>query len=106
MEPHAHKTVDFTRIFDLLQFQKDRYPNHKAMSFWTQGAWHSLSLTTVMDRVDALTLVLQQAGFKKADKAILVPESGNPEWIIIDLALQQLGVIVVPVHPTLNTDET
>lgn len=106
MEPHAHKTVDFTRIFDLLQFQKDRYPNHKAMSFWTQGAWHSLSLTTVMDRVDALTLVLQQVGLKKADKAILVPESGNPEWIIIDLALQQLGVIVVPVHPTLNTDET
>ena len=105
MDLHSQKSFDFNRVFDLLHFQKDRYPNHRALSCWYHGSWHALSITTVLDRVDALTLILVQAGFKKADKAILVPESGNPEWIIIDLALQQLGIVVVPVHPTLNTDE-
>ena len=105
MEISAQKSFDFTRIFELLQFQKDRYPNHKALSTWTQGSWRSYSITTIMDKADALSLLLLQAGFKKADRAILVPESGSPDWIIIDMALQQIGIVVVPVHPTLQADE-
>lgn len=105
MEIRTQKTFDFTRIFELLQFQKDRYPNSKALSRWSHGEWHSLSITTLMDKIDALSIKFIQAGFKKNDKAILVPESGNPDWVIIDMALQQIGIVVVPVHPTLNDEE-
>jgi long-chain acyl-CoA synthetase len=43
--------------------------------------------------------------FKAGEKIIFVPVIGSPDWVILDFACQQVGLIVVPIHPTLNENE-
>ena len=41
-------------------------------------------------------------GISKGDKLALIL-SNSPEWVIRDLAAASLGVVVVPIHTTFNT---
>lgn len=101
----VHKSFDFTRVFEVLQYQNEKYPNHRCLNEWQEGKWKSTSLTDMLDKVDSLSLQFYQKGLVKGDMVILIPQSGSPKWMIIDLALQQIGVIVVPLHPTLHENE-
>ena len=101
------KTQDnnFTRVFDLLSYQQEKYPNTKALNAAVNGEWISHSIEEIQQRSNALSCWFIKQGYKQGEKIILVPQAGNPEWMIIDFACQQVGLIVVPVHPTSNNEE-
>lgn len=105
MEISKRQSTDFTRVFDLLAYQRAKYPNEKALNAVIDDVWKSYSIDEIQQRVDALTCWFLKEGFKQGDKVIIVPNAGNPEWMIIDFACQQIGVIVVPVHPTSHDSE-
>jgi len=105
MEFTKKTSVDFTRIFDILPYQLEKYPNATALNAFRGGRWIGYSIGEVQEKVDALSCWFIQNGFQKGEKVILVPVIGNPEWMIIDFACQQVGLITVPVHPTSNDEE-
>jgi long-chain acyl-CoA synthetase len=105
MEISKRQGNDFTRVFDLLAYQRDKYPNAKALNASYHDTWKSYSIEDVIQRVDALSCWFLKQGYKQGEKIILVPQAGNPEWMIVDFACQQIGAIVVPVHPTSHDDE-
>lgn len=105
MEVTRKTSNDFIRIFDILNYQKEKYPNRTALNFFHKGKWESYSIQQVQDKVDHLSCWLINNGYLKGDKVILVPVMGNPEWMILDFACQQVGIITVPVHPTSRTEE-
>ena len=43
------------------------------------------------------------AGLPPGDRLAIVAES-RPEWLLVDLAAQTVGVVTVPVYPTLRAD--
>ena len=96
---------DFTRIFDIIQYQKEKYPNPEALNGFASGQWHPLAVQEIQDRVDALSCWFMKNGYAKGEKIILVPIMGSPEWMILDYACQQQGLITVPVHPTSRQEE-
>jgi long-chain acyl-CoA synthetase len=100
MEITRKKSSDFTRIFDILSYQREKYPNVTALNSFVDGKWKSYSIETIQNTVDAISCWLLNQGFTKGDKIILVPIIGNPEWVMLDFACQQIGVITIPVHPT------
>lgn len=99
------KKVDFTRVFELIHYQKEKYPNQKSLNYFSQGQWKSLSTEEIQNRVNSLSCWFLENHFKPGEKIIFVPVIGSPNWMILDFACQQVGLITVPVHPTLNEDE-
>ncbi len=105
MERVKKSFVDFTRIFDILSYQQEKYPNATALNAFRAGRWTGYSIRTIQEKVDALSCWFIQKGFQKGEKVIFVPVIGSPEWMILDFACQQVGIITVPVHPTSNDEE-
>ncbi|NOS54990.1 MAG: long-chain fatty acid--CoA ligase [Cyclobacteriaceae bacterium] len=99
------KKVDFTRVFELIHYQKEKYPNQKSLNYFLQGQWKSLSTEEIQNRVNALSCWFIANHFKAGEKIIFIPVIGSPDWMILDFACQQVGLVSVPVHPTLNEDE-
>jgi long-chain acyl-CoA synthetase len=99
------KKVDFTRVFELIHYQKEKYPNQKAFNSFSQGQWKSQSTEEIQNRINALSCWFLANQFKAGEKIIFVPVIGSPDWIILDFACQQVGLVVVPIHPTLNENE-
>jgi long-chain acyl-CoA synthetase len=54
-----------------------------------------------VDRLRDVALGLCALGLEPGDRLALVSES-RPEWLTVDLAAQTLGVVVVPIYPTLT----
>jgi len=97
--------ANFTRLFDLLNYQVTKYPNSTAFNFFKDGVLHSISITQFQERADALSVWFIENGFQKGEKIIIAPLIGSPDWMIIDFACQQIGLITVPIHPNLHDEE-
>lgn len=100
MEITRKQSSDFTRIFDILSYQREKYPNVNALNSFVEEKWKGYSIESIKKNADAISCWLIRKGFAKGDKIIFVPIIGNPEWMMLDFACQQIGVITVPVHPT------
>ncbi len=92
--------MDFRRLFDLFNYQKDRYPQQAALVHKVNNKWKTFSTDDVINEINRLSAGLLDLGLKKGDKVAIITYIGRPEWNIVDFALQQIGVIVVPIHAT------
>jgi long-chain acyl-CoA synthetase len=99
------KHADFTRVFDILQYQQEKYPQQSALSFQQDGKWKSLSIQEIQNKANDISAWLIHQGFKKGDCIAIIPRMGSAMWMMIDFACQQIGVITVPLHPTSSADE-
>jgi long-chain acyl-CoA synthetase len=97
--------MDFTRVFDILEYQQKKYPEKAALNTFERGRWQGFSIEAIRQRVDLISCWLSENGYSKGDKIAFVPKMGKPEWMMLDFACQQLGIIVVPIHPTSTTEE-
>jgi long-chain acyl-CoA synthetase len=75
------------------------------------GQWKKYSTTDVKELVDKLSAGLLSLGISCGDMTaqgrdkIAILCKNRPEWVILDLAVQQIGAILVPVYPTINVHE-
>ncbi|MEY4929617.1 MAG: hypothetical protein RI909_341 [Bacteroidota bacterium] len=97
--------VDFTRVFDILSYQQKKYPQSKAVNEKRHGQWKSYSIDQLIQHVDRISCWLIDNGYQKGDHVAVMPKMGSPEWLMVDFACQQTGLILVPVHPTASLDE-
>ncbi len=98
-------TTSFTRVFDILNYQLNKYPQARALNKFVNGKWESYSINEIQKRADALSCWLLENGFKKGNNVAIIPVMGRPEWMIFDFACQQIGVVLVPIHPTASDKE-
>lgn len=89
---------NFTRIFDVLAYQLAKYPNEKALNTSENGDWKGYSIQEIIQRVNHLSCWFIRNGYTSGQKIILAPVTGSPEWMIIDFACQQVGLVTVPIH--------
>jgi len=97
--------IDFNRLFDIIHYQQQKFPQQKALNSFEAGAWKSYSIDEIQKRVDIISCWLLSQGFEKGTCVVTIPRMGSPVWMIIDFACQQVGLILVPVHPTSSTEE-
>jgi len=69
------------------------------------GAWRPVSTKEFMDRVRAVSSALEGLGVKSGDRVALLSEN-RPEWAIVDFACQCYGAILVPIFPTMVSEQT
>jgi len=91
------------RLIDILPYQLEHYPNEKAFSDKITGSWRSFSTAEVKKIIDELSLGFLKLGCKPGDKIAII-SNNRVEWNFIDIAVLQIGGVVVPLYPTTSED--
>ncbi len=95
---------DYTRLFDIIYYQLENFPQEDAFSRKENGVWIKYSTQQTVDLVNKVSLALIKLGVKPDDKIAIVSPN-RPEWNIVDLGSQQVGSVNVPVYPTISEGE-
>ncbi|MGI9543468.1 MAG: AMP-binding protein, partial [Cyclobacteriaceae bacterium] len=93
--------VEPTRLFDILEYQATHLPQPDCLAAKVDGRWVTYSTQDTMDIVNQFSLGLLKSGIKKDDKIAII-SFNRPEWVWIDLAIQQLGAVSVPMYPNIT----
>src|SRR5258705_2763041 len=99
------------RLFDCLQYHLERKPLDDMLAGKESGQWKKYSTAAVKEIVDNLSAGLLSLGISSGDMTaegrdkIAILSKNRPEWIMLDMAIQQIGAILVPVYPTINVNE-
>lgn len=97
--------MDFARLFDILDYQQERFPQAVSLAGRENGVWRTWSTADALAERDRISAGLLARGFQKGDTIGILTHCGSPQWLIADGALQQLGMVPVPVHATARPDE-
>src|SRR6185503_16434281 len=99
------------RLFDCLDYQLEKFHLPAMMAAKEGGKWREYSSAEVKTIVDTLSIGLMKLGIGGNDMSIegrdkiAVLSKNRPEWMILDLAVQQTGAVLTPVYPTINVNE-
>ena len=100
-----------TRLFDCLEYQLKVAPLPDMFAAKEGGVWEKHSTSEVNDTVNQIASGLLHLGIspndmsaEKRDKVAIISKN-RPEWLMIDLAVQKIGAVLVPVYPTINVNE-
>lgn len=94
-----------TRLFDYIQGQLDNNPQDRCIGRKEGNDWKFWSTSELVESAHKLASGLISLGLKKGDKVSMVAYKNRPEWYIVDLATQYLGIINVPLYPTISSNE-
>ena len=100
-----------TRLFDCIQYQLKTKPLPDMLAAKENGKWRSYSTGEVKELVDQLGGGLLNMGIGAGDMTdagrdkVAILCKNRPEWILLDLAVQQIGAVLTPVYPTINVNE-
>lgn len=93
---------EIKRLFDIPYYQLDTYPNERMFSTKRSGEWDALPTRDFIDKVNKTSKGLIATGIKPGDRVGIV-SNNRYEWNVADVAIQQVGGIVVPVYPNIST---
>lgn len=94
------------RLFDCLDLQLQKGGVKTALAAKENGTWRSYSTQEVKDTVDKLSAGLLALGLTPGDMSVegrpkvAVISKNRPEWVFLDLAVQQIGAVLIPIYPT------
>jgi len=92
------------RLFDTVYYQNEKYPNDKMFVTKTNGQWIPKSNQTFIDEAMIVSRGLIAFGVNKGDNVALV-SNNRYEWNVMDIAIQQVGAIVVPLYPNISEND-
>ncbi|MEJ7736062.1 MAG: long-chain fatty acid--CoA ligase [Chitinophagaceae bacterium] len=99
------------RLFDCIRYHLERKPLDDMLVAKENGQWKKYSTREVSDIVNKLSAGLINLGYGCGDMSeegrdkIAILAKNRPEWIMLDLAVQQIGAVLTPVYPTINVNE-
>ena len=100
--------MEIKRLFDCIEHQLQHFPQEDMLAAKENGVWRKYSTQEIATTVNQLSAGLLNLGLSgnnfsaEGSDKIAVISSNRPEWLIADMASQQIGVIWVPVYPTTN----
>jgi long-chain acyl-CoA synthetase len=93
------------RLFDYLYDQLREHPLERAFGSKVNGQWRYYATAQMVDLVNRASLGLLRLGLRPGDKVATVVYQALPEWVALDFAMLQIGVLNVPMYPTISSRE-
>ena len=99
------------RLFDCIEWHLEADAKHMVMAAKEDGKWVEYSIHEVSTNVNNLSAGLLAMNFGAGDNTaegrdkIAVISKNRPEWLMLDLAVQQIGAVLTPVYPTITDTE-
>lgn len=100
-----------TRLFDCIEWQLEKFSKEDMFAAKEEGVWKKYSTTNIKQQIDSLSMGLLHAGVGYNDGTIegrdkiAILSNNRPEWMILDMAVQQTGAVLTPIYPTINVNE-
>ncbi len=94
--------LTFTRLFEIAHFQNKHFPQKESIGHRVGNDWVFYSTQEVIDLANNVSIGLLKLGLKPGDKISLLSHDNRPEWKIVETGAHQIGVITVPVYPTIS----
>ena len=99
------------RLFDCIAHHLEKGGIPDMLAGKESGQWKTWSTMQVSETVNQLSAGLMSLGIGCGDMTaegrdkVAILCKNRPEWVLLDLAVQQIGAILVPVYPTINVHE-
>ena len=99
------------RLFDCLTYQLQNFPLADMLAAKENGKWRKYSTLEVSKKVDEISAGLLKLGLSGGDGStegkdkIGIISQNCPEWMMVDMAIQQIGAVSVPVYPNITNNE-
>lgn len=89
------------RLFDLPYRQLELFPGLNMLNTKINGTWKKITSQQFIDYVNEVSRGLVAYGIKPGEKIGLISEN-RLEWNVIDMAIQQVGGVVVAIYPNIS----
>jgi len=96
--------MNITRTFDLLDRYKELYDIDDALVCKEEAKWIKYSSQDYINYSNWISYGLLALGFQKGDKIATI-SNNRPEWNFVDMGMAQIGIIHVPIYPTIGSEE-
>ena len=100
-------TIDMNqvkRLYDIPAYQLSNFPNEAMFVTKRNGKWEPMSTASFMQQAHDLSKGLLTIGIERGERVALVSPN-RVEWNLMDIAIQQIGAIVVPVYPNISEND-
>ena len=97
--------MEATNLGDLLRRSCTTWPDRPAMMFSEGKEFKTLTYRDLWQKVRQYAGAVRALGLEKGD-TVAIQSENCPEWALIDWACRCLGIMLVPVYPTLPADQT
>ncbi|XOD66995.1 MAG: AMP-dependent synthetase/ligase [Flavobacteriales bacterium Tduv] len=87
-----------------MPYQLVTNPLETALATKVDGCWQKISTEKYIESANAVSRALLRLNVKKGDHIVIISSINRNEWNILDIGLQQIGAISVPLYPN-NSDE-
>ena len=92
------------RLFDVPYHQQKNYQKDSMFVTKKEGIWTPIDTTTFIEKALLVSRGLIAFGISAGDK-IAVASTNRVEWNILDIAVQQVGAILVPLYPNISVND-
>lgn len=96
--------MKFSRTFDIVDNLLNIDSNKSILAAKIEEEWTHFSVKEYQTNARMFALGLLAKGFKKGDKIATV-SNNRPEWNFVDMGMSKIGVIHVPIYPTIGDEE-
>src|SRR6476659_4878449 len=103
--------MELRRLFDCLAYNLEKGPISDMLNEKEGGRWKNYSSAEVSEIVNKISAGLLALGISKGNMTpegrdkIAIVSKNRPEWVMLDLAVQQIGAVLAPIYPTINVNE-
>lgn len=92
------------RLFDLLDRRKALSPDRPVLANKKDGKWVEHTIDEYIEKASLLSYALMELGVQRGENVALI-STGRPEWNYIDMGVQMMGAVLVPIYPTISISE-
>ncbi len=96
---------DFTRTFDLLDYQAQKYPLRQSLLGLVENKWVGLSTKEAVSGVEQFAVRLKKWNVNQGDRIGFFTNMGSPELLVADLGSQKAGIIPIIIHNYLHLED-
>ncbi|MFY0628329.1 MAG: long-chain fatty acid--CoA ligase [Reichenbachiella sp.] len=96
--------MEVKRAFDFLYNQHTCHPIDDCLCGKVNGNWKKYSTQEFVDIANKLSLGFLELGLHPGDKVAIISPN-RPEWNFVDQACLELGLVTVPMYPTITTED-
>ncbi len=97
--------MKITRLFDFLEHQLRNSPRPDSIVMKRHGEWQKISTEEYVIKANAISRGFLNLGVKHGDKIAIASTTNRTEWNLLDIGLQQIGCISIPVYPTISPSD-
>lgn len=97
--------MNVKRIFDFSALAMEQFPKEDCLVTKKNGVWNKTSTLEFINQGNKISRGLLKLGIKPGDKIGLISSNNRTEWAVMDLGISQIGVVTVPVYPTISEED-